>query len=283
MPFSITHLKHRKIIHLKGPDKRSFLQGLITQDVNDITSKKAIYAALLNPQGRFLYDLLISEDEEGEWLIDCEHPEELIKRLMLFKLRSHIELTYRKDWKVYALWNKGQIDLPPQFMGGNSFVDPRTSQLGYRWYSSEAFADHNLLPLESYDKHRILLGIPDGGRDIPLQKGIILEYNFNELNGVSWKKGCYIGQELIARTHHVGAVRKRLLPIIIEGLKPEIDTFFYDENDQEIGLMRTSVNQYGLALLRLDMIKEKNLIPLNNGQTAIKPLIPEWFNLSNKK
>ena len=273
MSFFITHLAHRSLIRLSGPDKASFLQGLITNDVTKISYQHPLYSAFLTPQGKFLNDLFIIETANGDWLIDGENAEDLLKRLSLFKLRSNIVLENLKEqYSVYAVWDDA---VPP--LEGIAINDPRLPQLGQRWYMSPDVGLTMLLsPLETYDRHRILLGVGDGSRDVPVQRGVILEHNFNELGAIDWQKGCYMGQELIARTHYRGEIRKRLLPVKIEGPAVPYGAAILDAQGEEVGEMRTSVNDYGLAMLRLSVF-DTQPVELKGNQTILKP----WIALTN--
>ncbi|MBY0462400.1 MAG: folate-binding protein [Alphaproteobacteria bacterium] len=264
-----TELSHRTLIQLTGVDKASFLQGLITNDVTAVEQGKAIYAALLTPQGKFLFDLFIFQTQDT-WLIDCERDRtsELIKRLSMYKLRSKVEIIDLSDtYKVFA----SSESIPDTIQ----IADPRLKDLGYRLYAKDLSV--NLEPSDSYENHRISLGVPDGSRDIPIDKGIILEYGFDELQAIDWKKGCYMGQELTARTRYRGLVRKRLLPVKIEGEAPPPFTPIF-LGDEEVGEMRTSVSGCGLALLRLASIRH-SLPKLTCGNAQIMPYIPSWVQL----
>ncbi|RZI45591.1 YgfZ/GcvT domain-containing protein [Candidatus Finniella inopinata] len=270
MSFFIVPLPHRSLISLSGPDKASFLQGLVTNDVEKISPQRPLYAAFLNPQGKFLNDLFIVETTDGDWLIDCENAEELLKRLNLYKLRSDVTLTnLRGQYAVYAVWG----DDIPALEDGAVIDDPRLPELGRRWYvPSDTSIPMPLSPLETYDRHRILLGVGDGSRDVPVQKGIILEHNFDELGAMDWRKGCYIGQELMARTHYRGEIRKRLLPVKIEGPAVSYGAPIFDVEGQEVGEMRTYVDDCGLAMLRLSVF-DSEPVELKAGQTILKPWI----------
>ena len=137
----------------------------------------------------------------------------------------------------------------------------------------------NSSSLSAYDAHRLSLGVPDGSRDIPIDKGIILECGFDELHAIDWNKGCYMGQELTARTRYRGLVRKRLLPVLIEGNAPEPYTPVF-LNEAEVGEIRTSADGYGLALLRLENIRD-TLPALKCGDAILKPYVPNWMQLPN--
>ncbi len=275
----LTELSHRTVVQLSGPDKVLFLQGLVTNDVTKIGQDSPIYAALLTPQGKFLFDLFIFQFEDS-WWIDCERARvnELLKRLTLYKLRSQIELLdLSATYRVFAYWGKNLTSTSE----GIAINDPRLPQLGQRIYAPIDPELAPSLPLDEYDAYRLSLGIPDGSRDIPIDKGIILECGFDELHAIDWNKGCYIGQELTARTRYRGLVRKRLLPVSIEGNAPEPYTPIF-LNEEEVGEMRTNAKGYGLALLRLEQIR--NALPvLKCGDATLKPYVPEWMQLPEKE
>jgi folate-binding protein YgfZ len=247
----IANLPHRGVLEIQGEDKRSFLQGLITNDINLVSPKKAIYATLLTPQGRFLYDFFITE-KDGSFFLDAEagRLEALIKKLSLYKLRSQVTLTPRSDLKVYAVWGD---DVAPSLglknetghTQGGTFMDPRLLDLGAR-IIGEGMANTTE---DAYDLHRLKLGVPEGGLDLIPEKSILLESGLDELNAISWTKGCYMGQELTARTKHVGEVRKRLYPIEIEGDIPDEETEILNQGTP-VGTLRSKRGSYGLALLR---------------------------------
>jgi folate-binding protein YgfZ len=260
----IAELPHRGVIEIEGEDKATFLQGLISNDINLVTPEQAIYATLLTPQGRFLFDFFIT-DKNGTFLLDVESTrhEELLKKLNLFKLRSKVTLKARPDLKVYALW--GEENFPMEV-----YSDPRLKALGVRLIGqTEPNAS-----AEEYDFHRLKLGVPEGGIDLLPEKAILLESGLDELNAISWTKGCYMGQELTARTKYRGLVRKRLFPIKIEGPAPENGTEVF-LGDTPVGEMRSSCNGYGLALLRIEAAKDGEA--LQCGKASLTPYIPDWM------
>jgi len=260
-----TELPNRALIQLTGPDKCSFLQGLVTNDMARVSKDRPLYTALLTPQGKFFFDLFVFENE-GEWLIDCERDRvlDLIKRLSLYKLRSQISIHDLSDtYKVFGV---------SDHLEGICIQDPRLKELGYRLYTKG-----HLESDERYEKHRISLGVPDGSRDIPIDRGVILEYGLDELNAIDWDKGCYIGQELTARTRYRGLIRKRLLPVQIEGALPDLLTPIF-LGDEEVGEMRTSFDGLGLALLRLASIR-KTFPTLICGNAQLTPYVPSWVRL----
>jgi hypothetical protein len=155
---------------------------------------------------------------------------------------------------------------------GIVFVDPRLAALGAR-----AFLPRQALPAETgsladYDRLRLALGVPDGSRDLPVDKAILLENGFDELNAIDWEKGCYMGQELTARTRYRGLVRKRLMPVAIEGAAPAPGTPIL-LGDKEAGEMRSAQGDVGLAMIRLEALGQG---PLTSGEARLTPKKPDW-------
>jgi hypothetical protein len=282
----ITQLTHRAILEIQGEDKTSFLQGLISNDITQVTPEQAIYATLLNPQGRFLYDFFIME-MGGSYVLDVEAARltDLVKRLNLYKLRSSVTLIPRPDLKIYALWGGNvakSLDLKEERGKAHSgyFMDPRLIALGARVIAESPPSGFEQVPLEAYDLHRLMLGVPEGGSDLIPEKSVLLESGLDDLNAISWTKGCYIGQELTTRSKFVGEVRKRLLPVRIEGPAPDFGTdIFCDE--LSVGSMRTHRDGHGLALLRLEHIKfdGEGESALKCGEAVLRPYKPGWMKI----
>ena len=288
-------LPARGVIALRGADARPFLQGLISSDVEKISPEQAGYGALLTPQGKFLFDFMIAE-QAGALLLETERErlEQLLRRLMLYKLRAKVELEdARARYAVAALLGEGvaaKVGLADRagacrsLAEGLLFVDPRLPQLGIRALLSPdliaaTLEAEDFAPLEyaAYERARIRLGVPDGSRDLVVEKSTLLESGFEELNGVDFAKGCFVGQELTARMKYRGLVRKRLMPVILKGASPELGTIIR-RGQREAGEMRSSINGQGLALLRLDQIPAagENNTPLLAGETEVIPVKPDW-------
>jgi tRNA-modifying protein YgfZ len=173
--------------------------------------------------------------------------------------------------------------------GGVVLVDPRLAQLGARAILDRAILDRERLArvgaefaqadFAAYDRHRLALGIPDGSRDLVPEKSILLEAGFDELNGVDWQKGCYVGQELTARTKYRGLIKKRLFPVHIDGPAPPPGTMVTAEG-RDAGELRSSRDGQGLALLRLDAVGAG--LRLMAGQAALRPVEPDWMRLEQE-
>ncbi|WP_374449156.1 folate-binding protein YgfZ [Stella sp.] len=290
-----TVLEGRSVLTVAGPDRRSFLQGLVSNDVERAAPDRAIHAAFLTPQGRFLHDLFIVELGDTLLLdIEAGRRADLLKRLSMYRLRSKVTLgDGGEDWTVLALFGPGAghpFGLPEEAgaavaaAGGVAYVDPRLAALGLRAVlprgeaekaaQARGFAE---APFADYDRLRLAQGVPDGSRDLPVEKAILLEAGFDELNGVDWQKGCYMGQELTARTKYRGLVRKRLMPVAIEGPVPEPGTpLTFDGKDA--GEMRSGRDGLGLALVRLEAAEAAAAAgrPLEAGPAKLVPHRPDW-------
>jgi folate-binding protein YgfZ len=286
-------LEDRGILAVAGPDRRAFLQGLVSNDVGKVGPTQARYAALLTAQGKYLHDFMMVElgealllDGEGARLADLK------RRLSVYRLRAKVTIDERPDLAVAAVFGEGTLaalGLPGEpggaraFAGGVAFVDPRLAALGAR----------SVLPREAvpsaltvaglvetgfgdYDRLRLGLGVADGSRDLVLEKSILLEAGFDELNGIDWNKGCYIGQELTARTKYRGLVKRRLMPVAISGPSPPVGTPILAAG-REIGEMRSSRDSRGLALLSIDVGLRRQ--PLNAGDAIVIPEAPNWMQL----
>ena len=288
-------LQGRGLLALSGPDAASFLQGLISSDLDRITAGQAGYGALLTPQGKFLFDFVILRAGET-LLLDTERARlgPLLQRLTMYRLRSKVELEDASArYAVAAVLGDGaaeRFELPDRpgacrsLGDGFVLVDPRLTGLGVRVLLPPDRIEGTLAELglarlepEAYERLRLTLGVPDGSRDLVVERSTLLESGFEELNGVDFAKGCFVGQELTARMHYRGLVRKRLLPVVLKGPCPEPGTIIR-LGELEAGEMRSGIDGQGLALLRLDRIAEaeQTLTALSAGATEVRPVKPDW-------
>lgn len=262
-------IQDRSIIEVKGNDRKSFLQGLITNDINKISANNLIYAAMLNASGRFLYDFFIFEKADSIFL-DCleSRQDEIITKLKFYKLRTQVEIIKHNDYKITQNFEN------PNPSEGLSFKDPRHKDLGYRTYNIEKFIseeeeevsysinktwhndnDATESNLAQYHYHRICLKVPESEHDLTYEKSIIAEFNFDNLNAVDYTKGCYIGQELTARTHHTGQVRKKIHHVTISDLTELEKNSEISCEEKNSGIILSTVyykNQlHALALIKI--------------------------------
>ncbi len=266
----LAQLPGRGVIAVAGEDRVPFLQGLVSNDVTRAAPGIAVWAALLSPQGKWLSDFFILADDD-RLLLDCVGADApaLVARLSRFRLRSRATVSDASgQLAVHVAWD-GRPDLPP---GAIAAPDPRLPEAGWRILSPAP------LPADAtaadWDRHRIALGLPDAG-DLEMDRTVLLEAGFDELNGVSWSKGCYMGQELTARTKYRGLVKRRLVPVAVDGLLPEPGTPVWRDG-QEIGTMRSGRGAMGLAVLRLDAL---SFGPFVCGEARLTPRVPAWMML----
>ncbi len=258
-------LTDRTIIEITGNDREAFLQGIITQDIKLLESQPIIYSLMLSPQGKFQFDFFIINVGD-EWLIDIDinRSQAFLQRLQLFKLRSDVSIGVNTEWQA------GVSSTPVE--AENCFFDPRLKDLGYRFYDKKmAFEKGN----DIYEAQRLSLGVPDGALEMIVDKSISLEWGMDELNAIAWNKGCYMGQELTARSRYVGQIRKRVFPIMF---KIPGDYVVGDKlvvGDQEVGELRATNGVVGIAMLKLEALQSE--ITINSH--SIEVYKPSWMIL----
>ncbi|HTI02859.1 MAG TPA: folate-binding protein [Acidisoma sp.] len=266
----IATLDHRAVVAVTGEDRVSFLQGLVSQDVTLAEPGRALWSALLTPQGKWLAEFFILSDGERLLLdVEAAQRDDLIKRLSRFRLRAKAALAPAEE-TVQVAWNGPAPDLA----SGLIAPDPRLAEAGYRILTG--------LPLpatataEDWDRHRLSLGLPEGSRDLETEKTVLLEAGFDELGGISWTKGCYMGQELTARTRYRGLLKRRLVPVAIEGEAPAPGTPVLTPEGRDVGTMRSARGGQGLAVLRLEVLGGP---PLHAGGATLRVMLPSWIKL----
>ena len=276
---------HRGVIAVGGPDRVEFLQGLISNDTTKVAPGRAIWAALLTPQGRFLNDMFVVDGGNDTLLLETERDRAaaLAKKLRMYTLRSKVAVEDRSPSLEIAVVYGEQFAAPGSVGSAVAFADPRLDALGYRIIAPASQAasllrEHGLTeaPLADYEALRLSLGVPDGSRDLPVEKALLLESGFDELNGVDWKKGCYMGQELTARTKYRGLIKKRLFPVSVEGEAPAPGTTIHKDG-QEVGELRSGSGNRAIAMLQLDAAQ--NGATLTADGVRIVPEFPGWMRL----
>ena len=248
-----TTLKNRGIVTVSGPDRRAFLQALISNDVNLLDAQPCVYACLLNAQGKFLHDFFITE-QDHVIALECEGGEraqDLHKKLSMYKLRADVKIDCRENIAVYS------VSLPTAQTSNVFYPDPRHGKLGFRSLEKPPGEEQDF---DIWDRLRISLTIPDGSRDLIVGQSALDEGRIDTFNGVSYDKGCYIGQELTARMHYRGLGKKHLYTVKIEFQNLRIsgslevlrfrDSEILAPNGNIIGEMRSQCGDTGLALLK---------------------------------
>ena len=285
-------LEDRGILFVQGKDAKGFLQNLITNDIDKVNETNSCFASLLTPQGKYLFDFLVVKHKNG-YFLDCEkiQIENLYNQLELYKLRSKVEiLNLSNEFVVAVLSNEKFLEFEGtknlsgftiKYREDPVFLDPRKKELGARiiinlekLYLSLKKLDLSSSNVDEYYKFSHENGIAQKNTDQLKNKIFGIECNFEELNGIDFKKGCYVGQENTARIKLKNKLSKRLLPIqLIEGeLKDEIIKY----NDQEIGKVLIK-NKFPFASIKYlnENFNEKN--EFNCGNAKIKIIKPGWI------
>ncbi len=286
-----TPLPHRAIVRVNGDDRTAFLQNLVSNDMTRVQGGAAVWAALLTPQGKFLHEFFAVAHHDAV-LLECERArrDDLVTRLSRYKLRAKVSLVADDTLSVGVAWGEDASsilktsDTPGHVVphgAGVLYTDPRLVQAGVR-FALEAgqFKGLGLTEAtpEAFEAWRIGLGLPDGSRDMEVDKALLLENGCEELRGVDFDKGCYIGQELTARTHYRALIKKRLMPVSIDGPAPVTGTPLQAADGSEAGEMKSAAGGKGLALVRLDKLSGE--ITAGSARITAKP--PAWMKLPER-
>ena len=280
-------LADRGVVSVSGEDAGEFLQGLITNDIEKVSKTSAMYAALLTPQGKYLYDFFVTQYND-RFLLDCDASRipDLVKRLTIYRLRAKVDIADESGTFAVGIMlppgeteAEGEAGTAKTCFDGVSYIDPRHANLGER--TIRLIDDDHTSPTDEalhadnraeYHARRIVLGIPDSAADLLPEKSMPLEVGFDELNGVDFQKGCYIGQEVTARMKYRSLVKKRLFPVTFDGdLAPGTQV---KAGDIEAGEIHSTQKGRGLALLRLDLVEKGGLAA---DGVDVTPEIPGWM------
>ena len=278
-------LPDRGVVKVAGADSRSFLNGLLTTDVAKVTTESARFGALLTPQGKIIVDCIVTEapvEDGGGFFLDCPQAlaGDLVQKLNFYKLRAKVICEdLSAVLGVMAIWDgSGSSDY------GLLYADPRLPALGQRMMlpphlAKEAAEDlgAELLEASAYDAYRIALGVPRGGLDFIYGDAFPHEADMDQLAGVDFDKGCYVGQEVVSRMEHRGIARNRIVPIAAESFAPDSGVPVM-AGDKQVGITGSHAGHLGLAMLRLDRVADAFAagVPLSAGGVPIAPHKPDW-------
>jgi folate-binding protein YgfZ len=245
-PLKFARLESRALLRVSGPDWRSFLQGLLSNDVDELQPGAMRFAALLTPQGRLLYDMFVTALEDGARLdVQGVQRQELMGRLTLYRLRAKVEIAL-EDGQVCAVWG-GRV------AGPGWIADPRLPELGWRGVDQAPPEGAGIVDEAAYHAHRLALGAPDPALDCTPDRTYPIEADFDLLNGIDFKKGCYVGQETTSRMKRRGGIRSRMLPIAFDGPPPPKGAEVL-AGELRAGEVLSGASGRAMALLRLDRI-----------------------------
>jgi len=276
-------LPDRGVVEVAGQDARKFLNGLLTSDVDKLEPAHAVFAALLTPQGKIIVDFILVEGAEGgTFFLDCPRAlaSALKQRLDFYKLRAQVTIEDRSDaLGVLAIW-----DGEAESKRGLCFRDPRLPELGLRCILASEVIDEaaaeigaELVDAAAYEAHRIALGVPRGGLDFIYGDAFPHETDMDQLGGVDFDKGCFVGQEVVSRIEHRGTARARIVPVAFDGFAPEPGTPV-STGARTVGTLGSSAHGRALAMLRLDRAAEALAAgePLIAGGVEMRLAKPSW-------
>ena len=275
-------LQRRGVIRVAGVDARKYLQGLITNDIAKAQDGRAIHAGLLNPQGKVLFDFFVVV-ANGGYLLDVlkDKSDELMKRLSFYRLRAEVDIVDEPSLAISAAWG-GE---PHPCKDAVVYPDPRLPELGFRLIlrADTSAAELGCSPASEadYDTNRIRLGVPEGGLDYGFGEAFPHEALFDQLNGVDFAKGCYVGQEVVSRMEHRGTARRRIVPIESEATLP-LSGSSIEVGNMPIGTIGSVSGASGLALVRLDRAEESLArgIPLTAAGVKLRLRQPSFAKFS---
>jgi folate-binding protein YgfZ len=281
-------LPERGVVKVAGADARHFLNGLATTDIGKVAPGRPRFGALLTPQGKIIVDFLVVEalPEDGSgFFLDCPKPlvQPLVEKLTFYRLRAKVTIEDLSDrLGVMAYWGGKADGTMSEY--GLCYADPRLPGLGMRIIVPPELAaetavdlDADLVDAEVYDAHRIALGVPRGGQDFTYLDAFPHEADMDQLAGVDFDKGCYVGQEVVSRVEHRSTARSRVVPIVYDDGAP-MQGMPVAMGDKYIGTVGSTAHGKGLALLRLDRVADAlaSATPLTAGGVPIRAVKPSW-------
>lgn len=274
----VAHLDDRAVVRIAGPDAKTLLQNVVTNDMDGVDTHGSGYGALLTPQGKILWDFLLHKHGDG-YAADLRagEAEAFAKRLTLYRLRAKVEIKVELDLAVYVAWDATDPHPSPSRQGeGDQVADPRLAALGRRWLAS---VDTVIVNAQSADwhKHRIALAIPEGGVDFVFGDAFPFDAGMDSLGGVAFDKGCYIGQEVVSRMRHRGTARRRIVALHAKGKLPEPGAEIV-AGEQPLGRLGSSSGGKGIALVRLDRLRAAldDHLPVRAGAEEVAVALPVW-------
>ncbi len=274
----IAELSRRTVVAVRGPEAEKFLNGLVTNEMAAIPPGRAAYGGLLTPQGKILFDFIVFRDDG--YLVDIPRKAaaDFIKRLGFYRLRAKVEIADLSDSRrVAAAWGTGE----PPAVAGLVAADPRLPALGFRMIvrkdGSIAAPGHASATEADYDAHRIALGVPEGLVDFAYGDAFPHDADMDQLAGVAFDKGCFVGQEVVSRMEHRGTARRRIVHVRAASPIPPPGAEI-TASERPVGTIASSADHAGLALVRLDRARQAidSGVPLMARGMPVEIEIPEW-------
>ncbi|XP_067462255.1 putative transferase CAF17 homolog, mitochondrial [Thunnus thynnus] len=300
--FVCYHLNHRTLLKIQGQDTGPFLQGIITNDMEllEEPGPRVMYSHMLNVQGRTLYDIMLYSLKEADAgcgvFLECDKTikDSILRHLKVYKIRRKVNLNPCLELSVWAVLPQqkkpGQQVSKPELSSPEKALvwetDPRTQEMGWRLVLDSQVDPLDIIAscqkgdTEEYHRHRYAIGLPEGVKDLPPGVALPLESNLVYMQGISFSKGCYIGQELTARTHHTGVVRKRLMPVRLSAPVQDLKegAALQTQSGKPAGKHRAGIGELGLSLIRLAHAKEELMLKSSDDTTVtLEVSVPDWW------
>jgi folate-binding protein YgfZ len=272
----VAHLDDRAVVRIAGPDAKTLLQNVVTNDMDGVETHGSGYGALLTPQGKILWDFVLHKQGNGFAAdIRAGEAEAFAKRLTLYRLRAKVEIAVTTDLSAFVAWRETSSDPSPQG-GGEAPSDPRLAALGTRWVASKGSAVPDA-SADDWHRHRIALAIPEGGIDFVFGDAFPFDAGMDSLHGVAFDKGCYIGQEVVSRMRHRGTARRRIVALHAKGKLPEPGAEIV-AGERPLGRLGSSSGEKGIGLVRLDRLRAAldEHLPVRAGPEEVAVALPVW-------
>jgi hypothetical protein len=286
-------LPDRGVIKVIGNDARKFLHGLVTADTLGVAPGTARFCALLTPQGKIVADFFVTEApqaEGGGFFLDIPRAlaVTLVEKLNLYKLRAKVLIEDLSEiLGVLAVWDGQGTTKQATTKQGLAYADPRLPALGsrvmlppHRAAAAASELGAELVSAEDYEAHRIALAVPRGGLDFAYGDAFPHEADMDQLGGIDFAKGCYIGQEVVSRIEHRGIARTRAVALRYDGATPE-NGIPITAGERQVGTMGSAARGHGIALIRLDRVAEAGPAALAAGGIPIRLIKPDWARFSS--
>ena len=276
---SIFNIKNNTLIVIEGDDKYKFIQGIISNDIELLKKKKSIYGSILSPQGRFIHDFFITK-WNNNFILECSRldSDEILKKFNLYKLKSDVKFKIETNFKIFLI-NFSSLETVDSSVRSKllNFSDPRFNNELTRVYIDEKYSHKfikyfNLLNEHEFNDFRLKKTIPDFNDDAKKNKSLLLEMRFDELNGISWEKGCYMGQEITARMKYRNIIKKKIFCVSIN-FKTRLDKKIFSKNKQ-IGELFSHNKIFGIAYINTDFDFSENDVIC--GDSKLKVSLPWW-------
>jgi folate-binding protein YgfZ len=266
-------LKDRAILSVSGPDAAHFLQNIVTADLDTLAAGEAKPSALLAPQGKILFDFLVSRNNEDDFLLECraDVADDFLRRLMLYRLRAKVEISKQEESVVAVSWETDSIpsETDSSWLRDSRFPASAPAWRSYAPQPSDA-------TVEAWHAFRIASGIAESGDDFALGDAFPHDVLLDQFAGVGFRKGCYVGQEVVSRMQHRGTARRRML--IVSGERLPAPGTDITVNGRAIGKLGSTAGGRGLAILRIDRVKDAldSGAPIEADGVALSVEIPAW-------